>query len=105
MAANVGVPITSRVPVYDPNGEWVDRLQRQVRTGFAAPEWTFTVAGLDVTITTTAPDGTYTIPYNVTGLAGQTASSTIVVTVARGDEVRRLVSGARRARRAPRQRL
>jgi hypothetical protein len=86
LAANVGVPIVSRVPVFDPNGHGFASLNINT-AGFAAPEWNFTVTGLDVAITTTAPNGTYTIPYTVGDSTGQTASSTIVVTVARGDEV------------------
>ena len=86
LAANVGVPITSRIPVYDPNGHGFTSFSLNT-AGFAAPEWNFTVTGLDVAITTTAPNGVYTIPYTVGDSTGQTANSTIVVTVARGDEV------------------
>jgi len=79
------VPNVNRVAAFDPNG---DPLTLAVPLGALDPlKWAITVTGLDVSITTTAPDGTYVIPYTVRDLAGLVTGNSITVTVVRGDEV------------------
>ncbi|MGH9132385.1 MAG: Ig-like domain-containing protein, partial [Ilumatobacteraceae bacterium] len=72
LAANVAVPIVSRVPVFDPNGDALTLTADSSALDVA--DWTVTVTGLEVTITTTAGDGTYSIPYTVQDPSGQVAS-------------------------------
>lgn len=88
--ADVGSPITARVPVSDIDGlpfaavpVTVDTAATTPAAAFDPTQWTVAVTDLDVTITTTAPDGTYSIPYTVTGSLGSPTSSVIEVTVAR----------------------
>jgi hypothetical protein len=88
--ADVGSPIAARVPVSDIDGVpfavvpvTVDTAATTPTAAFDPTRWTVVVDGLDVTITTTAPDGTYSIPYTVTGSFGSPTSSFIEVTVAR----------------------
>ncbi len=82
--ADVGSPITARVPVSDIDGLPFAAVPVTVDTAALDPGiWTVVVNGLDVAITTTAPDGVYNIPYTVTGSLGSPASSFFEVTVAR----------------------
>jgi hypothetical protein len=85
LLADVGVPLDLHVPVSDPDGLPLAATDPIVinTTGFEPPEWTISVTGVDLSLTTTAPDGTYVLPYTVTDSAGDTTSSTIEVTVAR----------------------
>lgn len=81
--ANVGQPITTRLPVADPDGLPFAVPPVTVDTTGLDATWNVTVSGIDVTITTTAPDGTYTIPYTFTDAAGNDASSFIDVRIVR----------------------
>ncbi len=81
--ADVGVPITTRLPVADPDGLPFAAVPVSVDTSGLDADWTVTVSGIDVTITTTAPDGTYTIPYTFTDAGGNNVSSTIDVRILR----------------------
>ena len=86
VAADVGVATTVRIPAYDPNA---DPLTLAVDTaGFDAPDWTvaFDPAVLEVAITTTAGDGSYSIPYTVSDGTNPPASGVIEVRVARSYE-------------------
>jgi hypothetical protein len=83
LLADVGVPVTARVPVADPDGLPLAAVPVTVDTSGLDTDWTVVVNDLDVTITTTAPDGTYSIPYTVTDASGSTAASMIDVTIAR----------------------
>ena len=83
LLADVGVPIVARMPVGDSDGMPLAAVPVTVDTTALDADWNVTVSGLDVSITTVAPDGVYTIPYTVTDADGQTASSTIEVTIAR----------------------
>jgi hypothetical protein len=86
VAADVGMPNVNRVPAFDQNGDPLTLTLGASVPALDPLQWTVTPAGLDVAITTTAPDGTYVIPYTVRDGAGLTASSTITVTVVRGYE-------------------
>ncbi len=86
--ADVGVPIVSRIAAFDPNGV-TDTLvltvsDPAVQPGFVAADWTVLTSGFDVSVTTTAPDGTYSLPYSVKDLADVVANGTIEVLVQRG---------------------
>ena len=74
------------VPAFDQNGDPLTMTLGASVPPLDPLQWTVTPTGLDVSITTTAPDGTYVIPYTVRDTAGLTASSTITVTVVRGYE-------------------
>lgn len=64
LSATIGVPITTRLPAYDPNPE--DTLTVSLdTTGLDAAEWSVAVSGLDLTIETTAAPGPHTIHYTV----------------------------------------
>jgi hypothetical protein len=86
VAADVGVPNVNRVPAFDQNGDALTLTLGASVPPLDPTKWTVTPTGLDVSITTTAPDGTYVIPYTVRDPGGLTASSTITVTVVRGYE-------------------
>lgn len=85
LTPDVGVPITVQVPAHDPDG---DPLTLVVDDSALDAAWTITPgpSPLDVTILTSASDGTYSIPYTVTDPSGTVASNVIDVTVARGHE-------------------
>lgn len=90
VAADIGVPMDVRVPAYDPDADSlvvaVDPLDP---VGFDPAEWTVAVADPavpSVSITTTAPDGTYSIPYSVSDGINPPASGVIEVRVARSYE-------------------
>ena len=83
LLADVGVPLVTRMPVGDSDGMPLAATPINVDTTALGADWTVTVSGLDVSITTTAPDGVYTIPYEVTDSDGNVVNSTIEVTVAR----------------------
>jgi hypothetical protein len=83
LLANVGVPIVSRMPVSDRDGMPLAAVPITVDTSALSADWTVTVSGLDVSITTVAPNGVYSIPYTVTDAAGNAVNSTIQVTIAR----------------------
>lgn len=83
VAAEIGAPMTVRVPAYDPDG---DTLTLDVDTSALDPaEWTvgFDPAVLAFTFTTDAPDGSYSIPYTVADGAGLDATGTVEVRVER----------------------
>jgi len=81
--ADLGVPITTRLPVADPDGLPFAPVPVTVdTTGLDPADWAVTVNGIDVTITTTAPDGTYTMVYTFTDAAANPVTSTIEVRVA-----------------------
>lgn len=83
LLADVGVEIVSTMPVGDRDGMPLATVPIAVDATALDADWTVSVSGLDVSITTVAPDGVYTIPYTVTDADGQTAASTIEVTIAR----------------------
>ncbi|MDW3215512.1 MAG: hypothetical protein R8G01_16050 [Ilumatobacteraceae bacterium] len=83
LLADVGVPIVSRLPVGDSDGMPLAAVPITVDTTGLDADWNVSVSGLDVSITTVAPDGVYTIPYSVTDSSGASTDSTIEVTVAR----------------------
>jgi len=84
LAADLGVPIRSRLPISDAEATPFSSIVVDTASATPAlgPEWTVNVIGEDVEITTTAPDGTYDIPYTVTDPTGRTASNIIRVTIA-----------------------
>ena len=84
LAADVGVPLVGRVPVFDPNG---DPLSLTIDDSALDPaKWAVTVTGLEVSVSTTAPDGAYSIPYTVEDPFGQVSSGSIDLTIVRGAE-------------------
>ncbi len=84
LTPDINVPLTVQVPVHDRDG---DALTLSVdESALDASFWTVTPgpSALEITISTDAPDGTYSIPYTVTDPSGADASNAIDVTVARG---------------------
>ncbi len=80
--ADIGVPITTRLPVADPEGLPFAPVPVTVDTTGLDADWTVTVNGIDVTITTVAPDGLYSIPYTFIDSQGNPITSTIDVLIA-----------------------
>lgn len=86
VAGDLGVPMDVRIPAYDPDG---DPLTLAVDTsGLDVADWTVTFDSglLEATITTTAADGTYSIPYTVSDGSNPPTSGVIDVEVARSYE-------------------